>query len=111
MGTNNDQIISLLKEAITSHNTVNFTYKGKNRTVNPHFYGLNGNTLQLHAYQIAGGSNKGQLPNWRDFRIESISEFINNKDVFEAPSPGYNPSGTHYTNILFQIQASKPPKP
>lgn len=103
MNTTMQQKISLLNKAIMNHHSVNFDYHGRNRIVNPHFYGINGGVMQLHAFQIGGESEQGGLPDWRNFIIGDIINLKSTDAIFDAPSLGYNPNGTHYTKIDFQI--------
>jgi hypothetical protein len=94
------QTHAALIAAIRQKRIVQFVFKGKERIVEPHDYGVQGRVAQLLAYQVGGVSNSGGLPDWRNFTVASIS----NLAVLERSFPGGRPisSGKHKTwDVLF----------
>lgn len=68
------------------------------RTVEPHHYGILGGSLQLHGYQVKGGSSSGELTDWRNFKLDKIDKLAKNDVVF-VPESTYNPSNSKYEMI------------
>jgi hypothetical protein len=60
-----------LRIAIEERRIVRLRYRGKERIVEPHDYGIHKGKAKLLAYQIAGESS-GRLPNWRWMDCEAI---------------------------------------
>jgi WYL domain len=83
-----------LIRAILDHRVVEFAYEGYRRTVEPYLLGIHeaGEPLLL-GYQVAGGSQSGEIPGWRTF----VTTAIGNVDVldrsFAGPRADWNPFG------------------
>jgi predicted DNA-binding transcriptional regulator YafY len=63
----------LILTAIHERRLLRFTYLDKIRIVEPHDYGMQKETVNLFAYQIAGESSSRGLPDWRKFAVPRIS--------------------------------------
>ena len=89
-----------LLAAIRQKHLVQFVFKGKERIVEPHDYGIQGKVAQLLAYQVGGVSNSGGLPDWRNFTVVSISNLVMLERTFPGNRP--TPSGKHKPwDVLF----------
>jgi predicted DNA-binding transcriptional regulator YafY len=63
---------ALLAAALAQRRIVELTYAGRRRVVEPHVLGTYHGRLQLLAYQVAGQSSSGGLPEWRRFDVDRI---------------------------------------
>jgi hypothetical protein len=94
---------SLIIEAIEKKKTLSIMYDGGTRLVYPHALGeLTNNRLTLSAYQVGGFSQSGNLPQWRSFPLENISNIQINDDHFEI-AEGYNPNWKGFSKIISQV--------
>lgn len=75
-----------ISDAIERQVTIEISYKGSWRTVEPHLIGINqkGNVC-LSAFQLAGGSGQS----WRAFLINEINEIHLTDEAFSVRD-GYN---------------------
>jgi predicted DNA-binding transcriptional regulator YafY len=83
----------LLREAIAKKHLLRFNYKGSERIVEPHDYGVQNGMVRLLCWQV-GGKSKGRIPGWRLVDIDGIQNcemlgraFGGNREVA---------SGTHH---------------
>lgn len=96
-------ILTVIKNAIETQQLVTFVYDGQHREVEPYMYGILGDKLQLHAYQITGGSHKGGIPEWRNFEIAKIKNIkVHSASHFTIRS-SYRPEHAHYTSIQKKV--------
>ena len=58
--------------AIEQRRLLRLRYRGKERIVEPHDYGLNNGVVKLLAYQV-GGASSSPLPNWRWMETDFIT--------------------------------------
>jgi len=72
---------------------LSFDYKGFQRIAEPHVYGIKDRDLQLLAYQIAGKTSEGLLPDWRRFSLKLITNLKITNQNFAGKRPF--PSGKH----------------
>ena len=63
----------LLWKAIDETRMIRLRYKGRERIVEPHDYGVRNGKMMLLAYQVAGSSSH-PLPAWRWMEEELISD-------------------------------------
>lgn len=77
-----------------------FTYDGRQRVVEPHCHGYTtkGNEA-LRAYQVAGGSNSGKVPDWKLFTVAKMSNLTLMSDSFSGTRSGYNPRDSAMATI------------
>jgi hypothetical protein len=97
MPVDRDQIIA----AIASRSVVELRYHdGAPRLVQPHvlYRATDGHEL-LDAYQVAGYTHRGPLPDWRLFSVVKIAHFVILEARFEV-APGYNPASPRYGSGL-----------
>jgi len=89
--------------AIEQRRMLSFSYDGHSRKVIPAALGTakrKGKAV-LHAYQVEGGSS-GDIPAWRFFYTEKMTDFRVLDETFAADPPGWAPS------LLEDVQASLP---
>jgi len=92
-----------IANAIRTMKTLSFIYDGQNRVVEPHAYGVStaGNEC-LRAYQIAGGSNRGNVPGWHLFSIRKIMNLCKGDDFLE-PRQNYKPGDRGMSEIFIEL--------
>ncbi|MBV8802880.1 MAG: hypothetical protein JO131_07980 [Gammaproteobacteria bacterium] len=99
-------VYKILNDAISKKHTISFKYDNLDRIVEPHHYGTFGNAEHLHGYQIAGESTSGHIPKWGNFKLTKIKNLSTNDNIF-TPEKTYNPSNSHYKNIIKKISTKK----
>jgi hypothetical protein len=87
---NVDQV---LRTAIEHRHLLRLLYKGKERIVEPHDYGIHKGSVKLLGYQV-GGASSNRLPNWRWMEADLISDI----EILDQTFPGGRPtpSGKHH---------------
>lgn len=97
---NKDHLI----EAISSRSLINFTYDDHLiRNAAPHaIYVSTARNECLDAFQYAGYSKSGNLPAWRNFKLEKIRNLEILDSKFEI-AEGYNPYSNKYQNSIYKI--------
>lgn len=105
-----DQLIA----AIEQRKYVTFTYGGFERRVQPAAVGLGNRKKKetLHAYQVDGGSSRGDIPHWRNFHSDKITGLTVTDEVFGPNPPGFQarPFPTTFASLSGGSTAA-PPKP
>src|SRR3569623_2109559 len=62
-----------IRAAIENRQLLRFNYRGHERTVEPHIYGMDGKGhYALSGYQVGGGSESGQSVGWKLFHVDDI---------------------------------------
>ena len=95
---------SPLIEAISSRRLINCTYDDHLiRNAAPHaiYMSTAGNEC-LDAFQYDGYSKSGNLPDWRNFKLEKIHNLEILDTKFEI-AKGYNPYSTKYQNSIYKV--------
>ena len=87
------KINPLLWQAIEQTRLIRLSYKGSERIVEPHDYGIHNGTVKLFAYQV-GGSSSHTLPAWRWLEEHLISNIQLLDRTFAGGRP--TPSGKHH---------------
>lgn len=91
---------SALCDYIHQRQVVQFHYKGRTRTVEPHLVGYDASgDLTLSAWQLSGGSGTG----WRDFHVAKLSGLSTTGQAFSGPRPGYNPRDKTLVRIVCRL--------
>src|SRR5215468_1658878 len=80
-----------IRTAIRERRLMRLHYQEREKTVEPHDYGIQNGVVRLLAFQIAG-SSRGRLPNWRWLDIDKMSDV----QLFDQTFPGGRPSGKHH---------------
>ena len=87
------KINPLLWQDIEQTRLIRLSYKGSERIVEPHDYGIHNGTVKLFAYQV-GGSSSHTLPAWRWLEEHLISNIQLLDRTFAGGRP--TPSGKHH---------------
>jgi predicted DNA-binding transcriptional regulator YafY len=89
-----------ISAAIAQLAVVQFFYKGKTRTAEPHTLGYDPKGhLTLCAWQLSGGSGS----DFRDFHIAQMSGLVTTGQRFTGPRPGYRRGDSTMTRIIAQL--------
>jgi hypothetical protein len=86
------EVDQALRAAIADRRLVNFSYQGRQRTAEPHDYGINKGKTRLFCYQLGGESRSGKLPDWRLLEVPDISALELTDESFPGPR---SVSGAH----------------
>ena len=93
-------LINTIYEAIGDRRVLAFTYKGKDRTVEPYIVGYDEKSkLVLSAVQLSGGSGTG----FRSFDVDALSSVTKTERRFSGKHPDYNPRDPYFMRILKQV--------
>jgi hypothetical protein len=63
-----ERLDQILRRAIAEKRLIRFEYKGKERIVEPHDYGIEKRIARLLSWQV-GGQSDGRIPEWRWFDV------------------------------------------
>lgn len=93
-----------IRTAIEQRRLLSFSYGGHARKVIPAALGTakRKGTPVLHAYQVEGGSAHGDIPAWRFFYTDKMTDFRLLDETFAADPPGWAPS------LLENVEVSLP---
>lgn len=99
------EIKDTLKEAIENHVVIELAINNQPgiRKVHPYYFGVNDNSEQLHAYQLAGQSTTAQPIGWKDIPLETIHSINLTNKIFISADAGYNPN-SKYDSIECQVK-------
>jgi hypothetical protein len=101
------QVDRLLREAIARRHLLRFSYKGNERIVEPHDYGIQNAVVRLLCWQVGGKSN-GRIPGWRLIDVEGMEGCKMLDRVFEGNREV--PSGQHHRWDEVFIRVAPPQK-
>jgi hypothetical protein len=90
--TGNQKCDQLLYSAIESRLLLRFRYKGKERIVEPHDYGIQKGIARLLCWQI-GGQSGGRIPGWR---LVDVAEMQDCEVLNHEFSGGKEVPGKHH---------------
>ena len=80
-----NSIEMLLHDAIDKHRVVQFVYDRHVRIAEPHVLGLKNGRLQILTWQIGGRTSGGQIPDWRRFFVNELSQLEMTNETFPGP--------------------------
>lgn len=91
-------------EAIDNRNLLEFQYDGHYRLVEPHTCGVSskGNDT-LSAYQVGGTSDKGIVPDWKQFTISKIVGLKKSNGTFTGTRTGYTKNDSRMSKIYAEL--------
>jgi len=91
----------ILVHAVQNHRVVDLVYHGFRRSVEPYMVGIHqaGEAILL-GYQIAGFSQRGDVPGWRTFILSEITEVIATDRVFTSGRGDFNRNDSRMTEIF-----------
>jgi predicted DNA-binding transcriptional regulator YafY len=98
---------ALIRAAILGRRRIACRYDRRERTVEPHDYGIKNGKVMLLVYQVAGGSASGKVPDWRCFVVDKIE---NLRALDEGFAGGRPVPGEHRTCDVLFLRVS-PPEP
>jgi len=64
----------LLRSAIANRRLLRFKYKGNERIVEPHDYGVQNGIVRLLCWQV-GGQSGGRIPGWRLIDVAVMQDY------------------------------------
>jgi hypothetical protein len=80
----------LLRRAIANKRLLRFKYKGNERIVEPHDYGIQNGSVRLLCWQV-GGRSGGRIPGWRLIDVAGMENceildqrFAGNREIVSA---------------------------
>lgn len=93
-----------LIQAINSRKLIHFTYENHPvRRAAPHaIYLSSADNECLDAYQYDGYSKSGNLPDWRNFKLEKIRDLDISDEIFDI-AYGYKSNSPKYRNYIHKI--------
>ncbi len=93
-----------LEDAIINRQVVRFVYDGLQREVEPFLLGTTtAGRPALRAYQTAGGSRSGTVPEWRVFLLDKIVGLTTCQKQFSGERSLYNPADEGMQSIGVHI--------
>jgi hypothetical protein len=98
-----------INKAIDNKIRIKIFYRGdKNiaagqRTIEVYAYGLSsaGNQV-MRAFQLAGDTQT-EMPDWKLFRVDRISRWVETNQRFDQPRPNFNPNGDRSMSTVYKI--------
>lgn len=84
-GENKSLNTSIIRNAIASHDIIEFTYHGYYRIAEPHIYGIHNGKRQILVYQIGGLTSSGKIPDWRRINLDEIEGIRVTGQKFSGP--------------------------
>ncbi len=95
---------TLVKTSVETKTILEFNYDGQQRVVEPHAHGVStaGNEV-LRCYQIAGGSNSGNVPGWHLMTVTKMVDLTVTDSHFNSPRPGYKKEDKSLSTIYAQL--------
>ncbi|WP_394827414.1 hypothetical protein [Pendulispora albinea] len=97
----------LIRRAIAERRLLKLTLNDRVRIVEPHDYGIKKGLTQLLAYQVAGESSSGGLPQWRWLQLSKMK----NVELLDTHFAGGRETATgehHGWDVLFARVESAP---
>jgi hypothetical protein len=93
----------LIREAIAEHRVLSLSLYDKPRIMEPHIYGIAKGERRLLAYQIAGESRSGDLPDWRWIRLSQAMDVTVLEQSFPGPRELPSESLDAWSEILSRV--------
>ncbi len=93
----------LIAAAVEQRRLLKLAYTAGNRIVEPHVYGLDGNSRELlRCYQLAGESASRERAGWKLLRAGDVAA-VEVLDVRFESRAGYNPDDPTICEVLARI--------
>jgi len=100
------QVDRLLREAIAKKHLLRFGYKGNERIVEPHDYGIQNGMIRLLCWQVGGKSN-GRIPGWRLIDVEGMEGCEMLDRVFEGNREVLSGQHHRWDEVFTRVGASQ----
>lgn len=91
-------------DAIENRNLLEFHYDGHYRLIEPHTFGVSskGNDT-LSAYQTEGTSDRGKVPDWKQFTVSKIVGLKTLENTFSGTREGYTRGDSRMSEIYAEL--------
>jgi hypothetical protein len=99
-----EKLDQLLYQSIDTKHLLRFAYKGNERIVEPHDYGIQNGIIRLLCWQI-GGKSSSPIPGWRLVDVEKMQ----NCEILDRQfSGGREVPGKHHRwdKLFIRVEAS-----
>jgi len=94
----------LIKTAIENKHLLSFTYKDRNRVVEPYTFGQSKQGKDtLSAFQLKGGSDELQDLCWRQFALREMKNLTLLDDTFENTREDYHVDNANMSFVYWTI--------
>lgn len=95
----------IICEAIQNRNLLFFVYKGHERIVEPHLLGEKTETgnIVLNAWQVSGYSESYNVPPWRNYLLDEITNLTVLNKTFSGARSGYNAVDKTMSRIICRL--------
>lgn len=95
---------NIIFNAIRNRSELSFSYHGYHRIVEPHCYGITtaGNEA-LRCYQTQGGSEHGNVPDWKLMLVDEIMSLSETDRHFSSARPGYRKGDKGMSTIFVEL--------
>lgn len=97
-------MLNIIISAIKNKHKLAFTYRGHQRLVDPHTYGIDRKGhAALRAYQSGGTSDSGRIPDWRIFHESEIIALKSLEQHFDTRLAEYKKDDAFFSTIYAQL--------
>jgi len=90
----------LILSALIDKKIIIFQYDGFERICEPHVFGVANGKKQLLCYQIAGGTRRGGIPQWRRFELTGMLKLKESGESFPGKRPVPHPPSLGWDRII-----------
>ncbi len=100
-----DQVMyEIICRSIANRKRLQFKYEFDTKIVEPHTLGMDKEEDEvLLAYQIAGGSQNGELPGWELFELDKIQDIKIIAETFSTVRPGFRRGDSRMIEIYCEL--------
>ena len=92
-----------LCEAVRNRRIMVFSYKGKDRVVEPYAYGTGHHHQEIIKGYQTGGKSENPLPGWGVFPISEIKDLKITKTTFSVLQSDYQKDDKTFVNIYCEL--------
>ena len=96
---------SVIRNAITNRDVIEFTYRGYLRIAEPHVYGIKGGKRQILVYQVGGLTSSGKIPDWRRINLDDITglKIAAGQKKFAGPRDDKSPDYDDWDTVISAV--------
>ena len=99
----------LLWNAIQEKRLIRVRYKGRDRVVEPHDYGVHKGLIKLLGYQVAGSSSH-KLPSWRWMEQDLMSDIEMLNRTFGGGRPTESGKHHNWDKLFIRVKPADTPE-
>ena len=103
------QVNPLLWNAIQEKRLIRVRYKGRDRVVEPHDYGIHKGLIKLLGYQVAGSSSH-KLPSWRWMEQDLMSDIEMLNRTFAGGRPTESGKHHNWDKLFIRVKPADTPE-